>query len=236
LLLPLAFLYVRERAGTRRAVIGTGIFAAVALAIVGPFALLSPGGLHFTLSIQAQRGLHIESLAAGILLAAHQLGIYHAHVEHYLDSQDLGGSLPHTLADLSTATQVVLVLAALAVAVRRRPDTTTLLLGSATVVAAVVVFGKVVSHQYLIWLVPLVALAIGRRMLPAALMLGLALVVTQLWYPSRHDRLVLDLDPAASWLIFARNLVLVALFVFLLVRLRSLPRQRTDTARPSEAS
>jgi Glycosyltransferase family 87 len=223
-LVPAAFLFTRERVGTRKALIGTGIFGAVLVAIVLPFAILSPGGLRFSFSIQERRGLHIESLAAGFLLAANQLGIYQATVDEYLDSQNLGGELPYRLAQASTALQLVLVVVVSIVIARRRRDAQTLLLGSATLVAAVVAFGKVVSHQYLIWLLPLVALIVSRRTLPAAGMFVAALVLTQLWYPSRHYRLVRELDPVASWLIVARNLVLVGLFVYLFMLLRAQPR------------
>jgi hypothetical protein len=235
-LLPIAFLYVRDKVGTRQAVIGTGVFAAVLVAIVGPFAILSPGGLHFTLSIQAQRGLHIESLAASFLLAAHQVGVYKATVDHYLDSQNLGGLLPYDLSRLSTALQIVVVVLVWVVFATRRPDPRTFVLASATAIAGVVVFGKVLSHQYLIWLVPFVAVAITRRTLPAVGLLGAALVLTQLWYPSRHAALVLHLDPLASWLTLVRNLVLVGLFVFLFLQLRAQPPQRTGTVLPSAAS
>jgi hypothetical protein len=45
--------------------------------------------------------------------------------------------------------------------------------------------------------------------------LALALVLTQLWFPYRYWRLALQQDAIASWLVFARDLVLVAL-VFVL--------------------
>jgi hypothetical protein len=82
-------------------------------------------------------------------------------------------------------------------------------------VAAFVAFGKVLSPQFLIWLLPLVPLVRGRRGLTASAVLALALVLTQLWFPYRYWRLALQQDAIASWLVFARDLVLVAL-VFVL--------------------
>ena len=111
---------------------------------------------------------------------------------------------------------------------RRRLDERTLLLGSATMIAAVVVAGKVLSHQYLIWLVPLLAFVVSRQTLLATALLGTSLVLTQLWYPSRHDALVLHLDPTASWLVVARNVVLVVLFVELFRLLLRQPRRLDD--------
>jgi hypothetical protein len=42
-------------------------------------------------------------------------------------------------------------------------------------------------------------------------LLGLALVLTQLWFPFRYWDLANSLDPTASWLVVVRDVVLVAL-------------------------
>jgi hypothetical protein len=75
-------------------------------------------------------------------------------------------------------------------------------------VTAFVALGKVLSPQFLIWLVPVVVLA---RRWSANAMLAAALVLTQLWFPFRYWDLVRELDPRVSWLVLARDLVLVAL-------------------------
>ena len=75
------------------------------------------------------------------------------------------------------------------------------------------------SPQFLIWLLPLVPLVRGRRGLYAGGLLALALVLTQVWFPFRYWRLVYDFDALTSWLVLARDLVLVALLV-VLVRAR----------------
>lgn len=236
LLVPLAFLYVRRRSGPKRAWIGLGVFAGTLFAVLLPFLVLSPGGLRYSLSIQMERGLQIESLGASMLLAAHQLGAYEATVDHYLDSQNLGGSLPDWLARLSVGVQVLLVAAVLIVFTRRRHDTRALLVGSATMIAAFVVAGRVLSPQYLIWLVPPLAFVLSRRTLLATALLGMSLVLTQLRYPSRHDALVLHLDPTASWLVVARNVVLVVLFVELFRLLLRRPHRLDDVQGPSLVS
>ena len=51
---------------------------------------------------------------------------------------------------------------------------------------AFVALGKVLSPQFLIWLVPLVPLVRGRRGLAAAAMLGAAMLLTQAWFPDRY--------------------------------------------------
>ena len=78
------------------------------------------------------------------------------------------------------------------------------------------------SPQYLIWLAPAVALVRGRRGLVAGALLVAAMLLTQLWFPYRYWRLALHQDSIASWLVFARDLVLVAL-VFVLAIPRRAP-------------
>ena len=82
-------------------------------------------------------------------------------------------------------------------------------------------FGKVLSPQFLIWLVPLVALVRGRRGLAAGSVLVACMVLTQIWFPYRYWRLALDFDPAASWLVLVRDLGLVALLAILVWPTRS---------------
>ena len=99
---------------------------------------------------------------------------------------------------------------------------------SVAALVAFVAFGKVLSPQFLIWLVPLVALVRGRRGLAAGSVLVACLVLTQIWFPYRYWRLALDFDPAASWLVLVRDLGLLALLAILLWPARS-PAQATAT-------
>jgi hypothetical protein len=89
-------------------------------------------------------------------------------------------------------------------------------LAVAAAVVAFIAFGKVLSPQYLVWLIPLVPLVELGVGLVASALLVVALVMTQLeFYDSDH---VAQLG-TVSWLVLARNLVLVAMFVVLTRRL-----------------
>jgi hypothetical protein len=68
--------------------------------------------------------------------------------------------------------------------------------------------------------VPLVPLVGGRRGVLAASVLAAALLLTQLWFPSRYWDLALRAAPLESWLVLARNVGLVLLFVVLLAPVR----------------
>jgi hypothetical protein len=84
---------------------------------------------------------------------------------------------------------------------------------AAACVCALIVLGKVLSPQFLIWLVPLVPLARGRRGAAASVLLAAAFVMTQVFFPARYWEYVFQLHLA--WLVLARNLVLVGLLVLL---------------------
>jgi hypothetical protein len=96
---------------------------------------------------------------------------------------------------------------------RARDPLAGLLGGSAASVAAFVAFGKVLSPQFLIWLIPLVPLAVAVSGLGVPVLFVTALVLTQIWFPTRYWDVV-DLG-VVGWLVLVRDLVLVALLVAL---------------------
>ena len=212
---PPALAYVWRRYGRREALVCGGVFAGVLALCFLPFVGLSPGGVWDSLHRQADRPLQIESLGSSFLLVAHQFGAWTVHLNLSHGSQNQGGSLAGTFAAIQTVMQALVVIA-LWIAFARGPATPERLVRYSVVcVAAFVAFGKVLSPQFLIWLLPLVPLVRGRRGLVASAVLAVALVLTQLWFPYRYWRLALHQDAIASWLVFARDLVLIGVVVVL---------------------
>jgi hypothetical protein len=228
-LLPLSLTWAWRRHGRREAGICLAIFAAVALACFLPFVALAPHGVWEALTRQTNRPLQIESLGAGFLLVAHAVAGLDITMRPGHGSQNLAGSLPDGIA----AAQTVLQLAGLAgiwVWFARGPATRDRLVRSwAAAVCVFVALGKVLSPQFLIWLVPLVPLLRGRRGLAATGVLAAALVVTQIWFPFRYWRLALDFDELASWLVLVRDLVLLGL-VAVIVWPNTWPRLAAEAA------
>jgi hypothetical protein len=167
---------------------------------------------------QAGRPLQLESLGSGVLLAAHHLFGLELTMESGHGSQNLAGSLPDAVAVFSTVLQLGALVAIWILYARGPATTERFLAASAAAVCAFVAFGKVLSPQFLIWLIPLVPLVRGRRGLEASALLAAALVLTQLWFPYRYWDLALEFDTAASWLVLARDLVLVGLTLLLALR------------------
>jgi hypothetical protein len=180
-----------------------------------PFVRLSPGGVWDSLHRQADRPLQIESLGSSFLLVAHQLWGYGITLDLSHGSQNQGGSFADAIAAIQTLVQAAVVIA-LWIAFARGPATAERLVRySAACVAAFVAFGKVLSPQFLIWLLPLVPLVRGRRGLVASAVLAAALVLTQLWFPFHYWDLALRLNERASWLVLARDLTLLVLVAVL---------------------
>ena len=217
-IVPPACAYVWRTRGRREALLCLGFAALGAAVFVLPFVALAPHGVWESVRRQASRPLQIESLASGILLAAHQLGGLHLNVVTSHGSQNLAGSLPRALGSAETVLLAASLLGIWLLAARPPATPERLVRYSAAAVTAFVVFDKVLSPQFMIWLIPLVPLVAGRRGLVASALLALTLVLTQLWFPIRYWDLVLDLKAFPSWAVFARDLVLLALLAVLLVR------------------
>jgi hypothetical protein len=216
-LLPLAVVWVWRRRGRRSALACLGLFAAVVVACYLPFLLVGPEGVAESLSRQLSRPLQLESLGAAVVLSLHSLvglGV-EMHASH--GSQNVGGLLGDAVGVGQTLVQLA-VLAAVWVGFARGEMTRDRFVRySAAAVLAFVAFGKVLSPQFLIWLVPLVPLVAGRRGLAASLLLGLALVLTQLWFPFRYWDWVETFDGGVTALVLLRDLVLVAALLVLVL-------------------
>ena len=168
--------------------------------------MLAPHGVWQSLSGQASRPLQVEGLGASLFTTFGHPQIITTH-----GSQNVAGH------GAVAAVFGVLQLAALVfvwVAFARGPVTPERFIryGAASV-CAFIAFGKVLSPQFLLWLIPLVPLVRGRRGIAATALLTVALVLTQVWFPKHYWDYALHFDRAA--VVLVRDLALVALFVVL---------------------
>jgi hypothetical protein len=231
-LVPLAAWFVWRRAGPRQTAIALCMLLAVGAAVVAPFAAYAPHGVFESFRSQATRGLQVESFGASLLLVLDRLGLYDAEVVR--TTGVAGRNLAGGAADAVAAG--LLVLEALAVATvwalyaRARDARERLPLAFAAAVAGFLAFTKVFSPQYLVWLLPLVVAAGG----PVAVALAaVAVVLAQVWF--FHYGALFRLEWPV-WLLFARNLVMVALYAVLaagLTRWKIRIPSRSKTSRHS---
>jgi Glycosyltransferase family 87 len=227
-LVPIAVAYLWRRRGRQSALLHVAAFAVVGIACFLPFVILAPHGLRAMFADQLDRPLQVESLGAAVLMAAHHFGLRPLSTISTHGAQALTGRGARLAADLSTVFEIVAVAAIWIVFARRRhPDTEAVLLAAAAAVAALVAFDRVLSPQYLIWIVPFIPLVRGTRGFYASMALFIALGLTQTYFPRHYWGLANTYQSPYSWYLLARDLALVTIAVLLLLGL--------SRARDSEA-
>jgi uncharacterized membrane protein len=202
--------------GRTTALQALGASAAVAALFVLPFLALAPHGLAESFRAQAARSLQVESLGGSLLAVADRLGLYSATVVHrtgHAISYDLVGSLPETLAVLSSIAQALAVAAVAWFYLRGGDNPRRLAFAFAAALAGFLTFTRFFSPQYLVWVVPFVLL-----LEPAAWVLAAAaLILAQVWFFHYRDVFALG---GYVWLVLIRDLLVLTLFALALVRLR----------------
>jgi hypothetical protein len=202
-----ALAWLLGRGDRRGALRGAVAFAAVVLALGVPFAVL--GGFPSTMvRFHVDRPVQIESTAASVLEVVGGSSVTGAPIrEDRFKSNGLDGGAADAVLLLSTLALAGAV-AWLTWLAARRPNVEGLVLAALGVTLALVALSKVLSPQYVCWLLPLaaVAWAHGGRV-PAALVAAAALI-TQLWFPGRY----FDVVHQHAWAVSAvavRNLLLL---------------------------
>jgi len=215
-LVPLVAIAAWRRGAGRELAAALALVAAPVLLVYVPFLLVAPDGVLDSFGRQLGRPLQIESLGAGALLALHHTVGISLGWASGSGSQNLTGTAADVLAVLEGVGQVVAV-ALVWVAFWRGPVTRERLVRHAAAgVVAFVALSKVLSPQFLVWLLLLVPLVVSARGRLPLWLLAAACALTAVWFPARYWELVKEFDPLASWLVLARAAVLLALLAVLM--------------------
>jgi hypothetical protein len=231
--LALRLLVRREARGLAGLV---GAFALTVGVVMAPFMVAAGTGALSFVDYQDARGLQIESLPGGLVLLANELVGVGATIAWFYRAFEVVSPINEVL--LSVQTPLMAVLLGLVLAscwLRFRYDMRTIGRVSwesiaASIVAAVlalIVANKVLSPQYLIWLLPFGALL---RRGPLVLLAAACALTTLIW-PVFYEQL-LALDAPVIVLLNVRNLVLCVLLGWLLIPTassRALPSWRGVT-------
>ena len=209
-LLPLAL----TRRGALR---GCAVFLAVVALSIVPFALFGGRGLLQSFAYQAGRGLQVESLAASVLMffrTGESIVFEHGAFE----VRGEGAGLATSLSPVLTLLLLVVTGVAMWLEFRRCGG-----LGvgafprhAAALILAFMLGSRVLSPQYMIWLLPLVPLSAGGfvGVIICALFLA-ACFTTTLVFPFHYAELLSFRYPGPE-LLLARNLLLVILWITML--------------------
>jgi hypothetical protein len=242
---PVALAWLASRVDRRTlAQSAAALLAALALPAAGAVAV-SPGGAWDAVEYHVERPVQVESLPASGVLLLDELGAGEAESVKSHRSDGLEHPAAGALTAAGLAAMSVL-LALLAVEAGRgagrgagharasAADARTLVLAALAAVAAFAGLGKVLSPQYMLWLVPLGALAFAWRLHALAAATGAAVLLTHLEFPARYFDLV-EREALPVALVAARNLVLLAVVLLALRAIRSASRQQQllDRGRPA---
>lgn len=243
--LPVGAIRVWRTDGRRASIRALTTLLVVGGLVILPFALVAFGGLGNSFYVQSTRPLQIESFGASLLLVADQLGLYDARLfGGKANSIDLHGTLPAAVG-VFTSLLVVAAIALVTWIYSRGRDTAERFVAAFTAsIAAYIAFFKVISPQYLTWLIPLVPLVAGARGRIATAAFLAALVATQVeiyGFEAIHTVpgstfLAGSPDPWAPGLLLGRNLLLLLVFGLLLSQLRVLSHPRAAAAQAAPAA
>jgi hypothetical protein len=234
---PIAVAWLLGQGRRGEAATGLVVAAVVVALTVGAGIGLSADGAANAVEYHVDRPVQIESLPATVLNAVEEAG-GRAPVPKHSHRSD---GLTHPAADAITAGFLVLLAIAvmtLTVAAARLEDVRGLGLVALTGAAAVATFGKVLSPQFMLWLVPLAAVAWAWGMYALGVVTTAAIAVTLVWFPDRYFDLV-DRDDELLAAVAGRNALLLLMLALAgwetrrLVRASRAAAGSTPQARPA---
>lgn len=215
-LLPLLVARTWRLDGRSAALRALALSVGTSLLVYLPFAALAPDGVARSIWRQVGRPLQIESLGSAVLLALHHTLRMPLDWASGSGSQNLTGTVATVASALTTfAGAAALGFVWVRYARGDAESDARFVQLSAAAIVAFVTFGKVVSPQFLIWLLAIVVLVQGMRGVLATTLLLVACALTRMWFPREYWALVKQFDPTSSWLVLARDLALVAVFATL---------------------
>lgn len=207
---PVALVWLVARGRRGEAWQGALACAAVIVVVAGAALAASPGGAADAVRYHLDRPVQIESSPALVLLGLDAAGAGEARSVSSYRSDGLLHPASDAVTSVFAAAFVALV--ALLCVGLGAPGGRELVIAGLAACVAFALFGKVLSPQFLIWLIPLGALAFAWRLHALAAAAAIAAVLTQIEFPAHYFDVVAR-EPLAIALVAVRNLALLAVIV-----------------------
>jgi len=233
LLVPFALAELWRHGRWRAVALGSAAAAAVLVVAVVPFAVLAPHGLGWAIHRELHRPLEVESVGTSVFVVAHHLGVYDLHAVFEAGSRNIAGPGPHAVIRLLSVLTALSLVTVFVLWLRSRRSGEELVLAVCAALVAYIVFSKVFSPQYLIWLLPLVPLVGGRVGVRATGLLVAILAVTQIFEPYRWSQYWHFRTPWLDWVVVGRNVLVLTLLVVLVEPLVREARARKTATVPA---
>lgn len=211
----------------------TGLVLLVSLAVV-----LGEAPLSF-LDAQASRGLECEAVAGTVLMVGRLYG-WSGTINYQYGSMELVGPYVTGIAKLCLPLTVVALAVVAVRAWRGSGPGWSAAWGCDVAFAAVlaaVVTSRVLSPQYMLWMLGLGAVCLAHResrQRPTTVLILIAAALSQFLYPMRWNELMAA-EPLETWVLAVRNLLVLAAAILAVVRLRPVSRRAPGPARDSRA-
>jgi hypothetical protein len=210
---------------------GLTMFGAVCLVILLPFLITSPASLRSLYDYHALRGIQLESAYSAFLLVAEKLNLISGWTEFNHGAWNLMGAGVDFLTKISTYILGILLFAAYWFIYRQtekgQPRIRQTGAFSMLVVLITLFASKVLSPQYIIWLIPLLPLTTGGWGYIICAAFVITGVLTYLLFPWLYFDLAL-MENQAVVVLFIRNGLLIAMAVLTILSLAAQTRGRVE--------
>jgi hypothetical protein len=212
---PVALAWLWGGGERREAARGAFVLVAVLATAVAAAAALAPGGALDAARYQLERPVQVESVPATVLNALDALG---GREPRTVASHRADG-LAHPAADavaagIAAAGVGALVLLA-AGASFARGDPRALVLAALAAMVVCAACARVLSPQFVLWTIPLLAVALAWRKIALAGAVTAAIALTFAWFPVLYEGVV-GREPALLALVAARNAAMLAAVLLVL--------------------
>jgi hypothetical protein len=221
---PVAMAWLIARGRRREAWQGGLACAAVIAVVAGAAVAASPGGALDAVRYHLDRPVQVESSPALVLLGLDAAGVGEARGVSSFRSDGLLHPADDAVTSVFLSVFVALVAFLCVGAGRRNAGARELVIASLAACAALAAFGKVLSPQFAIWVLPLGALAFAWRLHALAAAACIVAVLTQVEFPA-HYLDVVAREPLAIGLVSVRNLALAGVIA---LSVRELQRRRQE--------
>jgi hypothetical protein len=210
---------------------GLTAFGVVCLVILLPFLIIGPASLRTLYDYHALRGIQLESTYSSFLLAADKLNIINVKTAFGFGSWNVLGTAADVLTRSSTYILGILLLLAYSfIFLRTRkgaPEINQLAACSVLVILITLLTSKMLSPQYIIWLIPLLPLVSGRWWQTTWIAFMVVGVLTYYLFPWNYVELT-RIENQAVVVLLVRNLLLIAIAVFIFISLLRQPLNRIE--------
>jgi uncharacterized membrane protein len=210
---PIFLIYYLRNREYRQIWTGVITFAAVILIILLPFLVIAPASLWTLYSYHGQRGLQLESIYSAFLMAGDKSAVA---TGFSYGSWNLTGATADAIAKLSTYITGVFLLISYwfmySLTKKGRPNILQVGTFSLLAVLVTLITSKVLSPQYIIWLVPLLPLCAGRWRFAIWPIFGVIGILTFYIFPVHYNELIY-LESWAVRVLLIRDALLIVMTV-----------------------